>query len=72
MQAKKTEKKTAKKTAKSIANRVPLKKICQDMDIDPRLARRKLRAANLASHDPKARWEFTPAQEKKAREILAA
>lgn len=67
-------KKGARRVAKKVTktNRVPLKKICQDLKIDPKLARRKLRAADLKGHDPKSRWEFTPAQAKKAKEILAA
>lgn len=64
---------TAKKvTKKATNNRIPLKRICADLDIDPKMARRKLRAAELSGHDPKSRWEFTPAQAKKAREVLSA
>jgi hypothetical protein len=74
--AKKVSKKgTAKKvTAKKATNgnRIPLKKICQELKIDPKLARRKLRSADLAGHDAKARWDFTPAQAKKAKEVLSA
>ena len=69
-----TRKTTAKKVAKktTTSNRIPLKRICQELKIDDRMARRKLRAANLKGHDPKARWEFTEAQAKKAKELLAA
>ncbi len=70
---KSTKKTSAKKvTKKTASNLVPLKKICQELEIDPRMARRKLRAADLAGHDSSSRWEFTPAQAKKAKEILAA
>jgi len=70
---KSTKKTTAKKVAKkTTSNLTPLKKICQDLKIDPKLARRKLRAANLKGHDTQSRWEFTQAQVKKAKEILAA
>lgn len=68
-----SKKKTAKKVAKkTTGNRIPLKKICQELKIEPKMARRKLRAANLSGHDSQSRWEFTAAQAKKAKEILAA
>jgi len=73
--SKKVSKKRASKkvTAKKVTgNRVPLKKICQKLKIDPKMARRKLRAADLKGHDSQSRWEFTPAQAKKAEEILRA
>lgn len=71
--AKKVSKKTtAKKVTKKTGNRVPLKKVCQKLKIDPKMARRKLRAAGFSGHDPKSRWEFTPAQAKKAEALLAS
>lgn len=69
----KTAKKvSAKKVTKKTGNRIPLKKLCQELKIDPKMARRKLRAAGLAGHDPKARWDFTAAQAKKAKEVLSS
>jgi len=72
-----TKKRPAKKVAKKVAtkkasNRIPLKKLCSKLDIDPKMARRKLRAAGLAGHDPKSRWEFTATQAKKAEAVLSA
>ena len=77
--AKKTTKKapakkqrtTGSKPAASKSNILPLKKILP-AGMDPKVARRKLRAANFSGHDSRARWEFTPAQAKKAQEILSA
>jgi hypothetical protein len=66
--AKKVAKKVAKKTT---GNRIPLKKLCQELKLDPKMARRKLRAAGLSGHDPKARWDFTAAQATKAKAILS-
>ncbi|HUW45942.1 MAG TPA: hypothetical protein VMW50_09135 [Dehalococcoidia bacterium] len=68
-----SKKGAAKKVAvKKESNLLPLKKICQELKIDPKMARRKLRAEGVKSHDQKARWEFTVAQAKKIKEILAA
>lgn len=69
---KSAKKVSAKKVSKKTSNLVPLKKICQELKIDPKMARRKLRAADLKGHDSSSRWEFTQAQAKKAKEILAA
>lgn len=41
-------------TAKST---IPLKRICTELKIDPKLARRKLRKAGLAFHTKRERWE---------------
>jgi hypothetical protein len=76
--AKKVSKKVSKKVATKVAagkkesNLVPLKKICQELKVDPKMARRTLRAEGIKGHDPKARWEFSAAEAKKVREILAA
>lgn len=72
-----SKKRGAKKVSKKVAAKkangaIPLKKICQQLKLDPKMARRKLRAAGLRGHDPKARWEFTPAQAKKAKAVLQA
>jgi hypothetical protein len=74
-------KKAAKPATKSSAKLVkksdpkdgtPLKVICAKLKIEPRLARRKLRAADLAFHGKRERWVFTPTQAAKATEILRA
>ncbi len=70
-----TKKTTAKKVGKKKAsNLVPLKKLCSVLKIDTKLARRKLRAdkAMAKIHATKGRWEFTDAQAKQARKVLAA
>jgi hypothetical protein len=60
--------------AKSNGKLIPLKKICADMDLDPKATRVKLRRmiANeeITFHDHSARWEFTPAQAKEIRAAL--
>ena len=71
--AKKTAKKVAKKVTKAATNgRVPLKRICQELKMEPRLARRKLRNAEVSFHEEGGRWDFTPKQAKSVKEILAA
>jgi len=74
--AKKTTKKTtAKKVAsKKTSNLIPLKKICQELKLDPKMARRTLRDSKpmMKIHDAKGRWEFTEAQAKKVKEVLSA
>jgi hypothetical protein len=50
----------------------PLKALCAKLKIEPRLARRKLRAADLAFHGKRERWTFTAAQAAKVTEILRA
>lgn len=73
--------KKASKPAKSTAKLVkkaepkdgtPLKTICAKLKIEPRLARRKLRAAELSFHGKRERWTFTPTQAAKVTEILKA
>lgn len=65
-------KSTAKLVKKSDASGTPLKVICAKLKIEPRLARRKLRAADLAFHGKRERWIFTASQAAKATEILSA
>jgi hypothetical protein len=68
-------KKVAKKVSiKSTDGLVPLKKICADLKIDPRMARRKLRSAKITGHDARDRWNFKKGSNAydKAREVLAA
>jgi hypothetical protein len=74
----KTGAKLVKKAAPKVASKpdadgkVALKTICAKLDIEPRLARRKLRNAELAFHDHRDRWNFTKAQAEKVTEILRA
>jgi len=65
-------KSTAKLVKKASGEGIALKSICAKLKIEPRLARRKLRAANLAFHGKRERWNFTVAQAAKATEILRA
>lgn len=52
------------------AERIALKTICSSLKIDPKAARRKLRASGLSFHDSRERWSFTESQAAKVREIL--
>lgn len=63
---------TAKLVKKVAGEGIPLKAICAKLKIEPRLARRKLRAAELSFHGKRERWNFTAAQAAKATEILSA
>lgn len=57
---------------KSAGKSIVLKSICQELKVEPKAARRKLRAAGLSFHSKRERWVMTPAQAKQAREVLAA
>lgn len=72
--AKKVSKKAApaKVAKKSTGEGIALKTLLGKVKMEGKLARRKLRAAGLSFHDPKARWTFTPAQAEKALEVLRA
>lgn len=71
--SKKVSKKTsAKKVAAKANGMIPLKRICQQLKLDPKMARRKLRAEGVKGHDSKSRWEFTAAQAKRAKAVLQA
>jgi len=70
--AKQAAKSTAKLVKKTDSDGTPLKAICAKLKIEPRLARRKLRAADLAFHGKRERWTFTAAQAAKVTEILRA
>ena len=48
---------------------IVLADICDQLKIDPKLARRKLRKANLASVS-EDRWEFTPKVATQVRDLL--
>jgi len=54
---------------------IPLKRICEEMDLDPKATRVKLRRlaakGELEFHDHSQRWEFTPAQAKEIRAALS-
>lgn len=66
---------TAKKvTKKTTSNLIPLKKICQDLKLDPKMARRTLRSSKsmMKIHEASGRWEFTESQAKKVRDVLKA
>lgn len=81
---KSTDKKAVRKTVKKVAakktvsqsdsNMVPLKSICKQLDVEPRLARRKLRKAKIAGHGERDRWLFRKdsPQLEKAKEALRA
>lgn len=73
--AKKGPKKVAKTNgAKPVSDGVALKVLCKELKVDPRLARRKLRKAEISGHDARDRWTFKPGSSAltKAREVLAA
>jgi hypothetical protein len=68
-----SKKTTAKKVATKSANGlIPLKKICQQLKLDPKMARRKLRDEGVKGHDAKSRWQFTAAQAKRVKAVLQA
>lgn len=50
--------------------KIALKTICSQLKIEPKAARRKLRASELSFHGEGERWVFTEAQAAKVREIL--
>lgn len=59
----------AKRVTKSA---VVLKSICQDLKMEPKAARRKLRKAGLSFHAKKERWVIPAAQVPKVKEVLRA
>lgn len=58
-----------RKTGKK-AERTPLKALCKQLRIEPKAARRKLRAAKFSWHGHRERWTMTEAQLARAKEIL--
>lgn len=60
------------KSEKAAGSAVVLKTICSQLKIEPKAARRKLRAAKLSFHGSRERWTFAPGQAKQVREILSA
>lgn len=70
---KRAPRKTGKKASKppvADGKKTALKTICGALKIEPKAARRKLRAAGLGFHGKRERWMFTPAQATKVRELL--
>lgn len=58
------------KIEKTEDGKIPLKAICAKIGKDPKMARRKLRNADLSFHDARDRWNFTKVQAEKVKEIL--
>lgn len=56
--------------AEAIPGGIPLKKLCADVDIDPKDARRCLRAKKVEK--PGGRWEWTPERAEEIKVILRA
>lgn len=50
-------------------NLVPLKKICKDANVDPKIARRLLRAEKSIPR-PEGRWEFDPKDVERIRKVI--
>ncbi len=48
----------------------PLKAICSSLKLDPRTARRVLRAQGFDWHGPRARWDMTAKQIEKVTTVL--
>lgn len=75
-EAKKGPKKVAKTNGatKTASDLIALKVLCKELKVEPRLARRKLRKADITGHDARDRWSFKPGSTAltKAREVLAA
>ncbi len=73
MPAKKTSTKSAPAAAtKSTSTGSVLKTICATLKIEPKVARRKLRAANLSFHGKRERWVIPASQVAKVKEVLTA
>lgn len=55
---------------------ISLKKICSELDLDPKATRVKLRRmianGDIDWHDHSARWEFSPKRAKEVRALLSA
>jgi hypothetical protein len=50
-------------------NAIPLKKICGDCNVDPKLARRLLRAETSIPR-PEGRWEFNPKDVERIKKVI--
>lgn len=62
---------SAKKTNGASENLVTLKQLCKDVKLDPRVARRKLRNADLKA-DGRWSWEKGSSALKKVTDVLSA
>lgn len=56
---------------KTVSKTLVLKSICGELKIEPKAARRKLRAAGLEFHGKRERWTFNPKQAQQVRSLLA-
>ena len=70
---------TQPKTEKGTGARIPLKRVCADLGIEPKAARVKLRralrreeGAQATFHSIGSRWDLTPAQAKEVKAVLSA
>jgi hypothetical protein len=76
VQAAAPSKKKTVQEASSDGKMIPLKKLCEQLDLDPKATRVKLRRmiakGDIEFHDHSQRWEFTPAQAKVVRAALTA
>lgn len=61
---------TSKPVSAAKANAAVLKALCAKLGVEPRVARRRLRAAKLSFHVSRERWVFTPAQQKQVDSII--
>ena len=64
-----TTKKSTKKSAASNSSMVPLKKLCQEFELDPRKARQKLRKA-IGNNDGRWEWPADSGELGKIKSIL--
>lgn len=76
-QSKRTKARASGSKGKNEGARIPLKKICSELGIEPKAARVKLRRAwrregedNVSFHSKGARWDLLPREAKEVREIL--
>ena len=67
------------KVSTTAEGRIPLKKICQELGLDPKRSRVKLRRAwrktdekNVAFHSKGGRWDLTKREAAEVRAILSA
>ena len=72
MKTKSAPRKVAKSESATSSKGIPLKVLAAKAGVEPKIARRKLRAAKLPFHSMRERWVFSPTQAAKAREILGA
>lgn len=58
-------------TKAATSDGIALKTICAKLKVEPKLARRKLRAAKFPWHDPKSRWNLTAKQAQQVTALLS-